>query len=470
MKVYQFVVICFSGFLILLTGCTAGGLLTRPPLEEQGAAYLYLKPLSPESERLTFSLHGISAVKESGEETPLTLNLQEISVRSVSRERLLAFGELPPGRYRGLSFKARKASLAGEVDNAALLSPEDSGRIDIPFLVTRKKATVLSLTFRYAESLRSGVIFNPFFTVVPAGKTAVGLLGFSVNRGSNTITVFDKVSGHVSGVIPTGAAPGGMVIDPGRSRAYVALSGDDAVEVIDLLEGETIDRARLAGGDRPVEVALTPDGKTLLAVNSGSNTVSFIDPVSLIELARIGLGDGPRSILLDSTGRRAYVFNTLGSTISVIDVPNRMVASTIATESGPLRGQFNRRGDRLYVIHQWSPYLLVIDPFSLSTVRRQHIGLGFLAMKVDATTDRIYMARKGGREIEVLDPFTLVTVQFLQVGGEVSYMTIDGQEKSLLLAMPVEKTLRIVDLARSGTRAEIDLEDAPFWVTVMGER
>ena len=444
---------------------------TRLPLEAQGAVYLYLKTVSPEAGRLLFSLARVAAVKETGEEIPLSVHVKEVSTRSVSRERLLASGELPPGRYRGFLFTVEKASLTGEEDNAALQSPEEPAPADAPFVVTRKRANVFSLTFQYAESFRGGVIFDPRFTVVPPVQPPTGVTGYVVNRGANTITVFDKATGRVTGVIPTGAGPGGMVINPVvQSRAYLAVSGEDAVDVIDLFPGEAIDRIRLFGGDRPLEVAVTPDGKTLLVVNAGSNTVSLFDTVFLNELARLKVGNDPRSIVLDATGRRGYVFNTGGNTISVIDVPNRLVAATVATESGPLRGQFNRKGDRLYVIHQWSPFLLVIDPFSLAVLRRQHIGMGFQALKVDPVTDWLYMARRGGNEVEIFDPFTLVAGNFFRTGGEVVHMTIDGQERTLLVVMPGNRILRVINLIRSGTRAEIDVEDDPSWVTVMGER
>jgi YVTN family beta-propeller protein len=459
------------GAIALCAGCTAARLQTRPALESQGAVYLYLNPLSPEASRLFFTLESAAAVTESGDEILLSLNIKELAVRSVSRERLLASGELPPGRYRGFLFKVEKASLTGEEDNASLQSPEEPATADAPFVVTRKKANVFSLTFQYADSLRAGVIFTPRFSVVPPVQPPTGITGYVVDRGANTITVFDKVTGRVTGVIPTGAIPGGMVIDSvAQSRAYLAVSGEDAVDVIDLFLGEVIDRIRLFGGDRPIEVALTPDGKTLLVVNSGSDTVSLFNAVSLNELARLRVGNDPRSIVLDATGRRGYVFNTQGNTISVIDVPNRLVAATIPTETGPLRGQLNRKGDRLYVIHKWSPYLLVIDPFSLAVVRRQHIGMGFQALKVDSTTDWLYMARKGGDEVEIFDPFTLVAGNSFRTGGEVVHMTIDGQERTLLLAMPGSRTVRVINLIRSGVQAEIDVEDNPYWVTVMGER
>ena len=199
----------FSASLFLFAGCLAAPVLTRPPLEEQGAVYLYLKPFSPEADRLAFSIERVAAVKESGEEISMSLKMRELSIRTVSRERLLAFGDLPPGRYKGFYVQVKRALLKGEEDNAALQMPEDSGRIDFPFVVTRKTASVFSLDFRYAESLRGGALFAPRFTVLLPGKTVTGLLGFVTNRSSNSITVFDKITGQVSGVIPTGAGPGG---------------------------------------------------------------------------------------------------------------------------------------------------------------------------------------------------------------------------------------------------------------------
>jgi YVTN family beta-propeller protein len=466
-------VILFFSLLVTIsaTGCTPARITARAPLAEQGAVYLYLQPIPANAAKLSFTVERIAAVQEDGGEVPLTLRVTEISTRSVSRERLLATGELPPGRYRGISFKTKTASISGARDNAALQWTEEPSPAEIRFTVYRQKAVVLSAAFRYEESLLGGVVFTPRFAIVPAGKPPREILGYVVNRGSNAVTVFDRLSGQVSDVIPTGAAPGGIVVDSiPRYRAYVALSGDDAVEVIDLLRGDVIDRIRLRMGDRPDELALTPDGRTLLSVNTGSNTVSLIDTVAREERDRITVANGPRSILLDATGRRAYVFNTMGSGITVIDVTNRIVASTIATESAPLRGQFNRQGDRLYVIHQWSPYLLVIDPFTLSVIRKQYVGMGFQALTVDPTYDRIYMARKGGNEVQILDPFTLVSINFLGAGGEVNFMSVDGQEKSLLMLIPGKETLRVTDLIRGAVRAEVDVGEEPYWVAVAGGR
>jgi YVTN family beta-propeller protein len=153
----------------------------------------------------------------------------------------------------------------------------------------------------------------------------------------------------VSGVIHR-KFPEAIRFDPVRRQADVALSGDDAVEVIDLLGGEILRRIYLNPGDKPRDAALTLDGRTLLTANSGSDTVSFIDLSALAETARLPVGNGPQAIVLDRAGRRGYVLNALSNSITVIDVPGRQVVTTVRTESGRCEA-FNRDGTR-FVLHQ----------------------------------------------------------------------------------------------------------------------
>ena len=127
----------------------------------------------------------------------------------------------------------------------------------------------------------------------------------------------------------------------------MALSGDDQVAVVDLATGLELTRVRLSAGDRPRELALTPDGRTLVVVNSGSSTVSFVDPPSAAEGTRVSTGQEPAALLLDRQGRRAYVLNRQSNTITILDTVNRVVVGTLSTEAEPLRAQLNRAGPAL---------------------------------------------------------------------------------------------------------------------------
>jgi YVTN family beta-propeller protein len=455
---------------LLLFACQARPSLMKPRLEEDGQVFVYLQSMPQEADRLSFRLEGVSVVRGDGSEVPATLHMKEIIGKELKRDRLLASGDLPPGQYQGFLFRVSGATLQGEEGIAALPLADEKPMTAVPFTIARKKAQVVSLTFRYRESLPGGIRFAPSFAGEIPGKLATGLIALVTSRGGNTVTVFDKVTGKVAAVVPTGTSPAGMVLNPPLRRAYVAISGDDAVETIDLLGTDVISRGPLTVGDRPEELALTPDRKTLLTANTGSNTVSVVDAASLVERRRIRVGNGPQSILIDRAGRRAFVFNTLSNTVSVLDLGSLEVMATIATDAGPVRGEFNRAGNRLYVLHGHSPYLNVYDAATLSIVRRVYVGTGGTALKVDSRSDLIYLARRGAREIAIYDPFSFLPIDSYRTGEDASYLTIDGEGNNLCAVFPGSSGVRMIHLIGKGTASETEAGEDPFRVTLMGER
>jgi YVTN family beta-propeller protein len=396
--------------------------------------------------------------------------MHELKGPDMKRQRLLASGRLPPGPYSGLSFQVKNAILKVEEGEATLRSPEEPVKIDFPFNVVRKKAYLISASFKYAESIKGGFSFSLVFSMFIPGKPLLNLVGYVTNPGSSNITVFDKQAGLAVAIIATGRKPMGMALDQRLRRGYIALSGDDAIDIVDVVAEVVIDRIRLNTGDHPQELALTPDSKLVLTVNPGSNTLSFIDTSSLLEVNRIKVGNGPNSVLINSTGRRAFVFNTVASTVSVIDIPNKMLLATIATDPGPLRGQFNRNGDKIYVIHEWSSYVSVIDPVSLSVARRFQVRMGMESIRVEMNSDLVYLGRKNDTVVEAYDPFSFVPVDFINTGGGISYMTIDGEQNNLVMINPGMKTLVGANLISKKTVFIIDVGESPYWVTMMGER
>ena len=71
-------------------------------------------------------------------------------------------------------------------------------------------------------------------------------------------------------------------------------------------DGEIV--GTVAVGNRPAQIALTEDGRTLVVANRGDASLSLVDTDSLVETARIPLGAGhPHGIALDDAGRRAFV-------------------------------------------------------------------------------------------------------------------------------------------------------------------
>ncbi len=456
--------------IALVSGCSVIPSAVKPALEDKGEVFVYFEPFPHEAGKLKFTIGSLSLVSGDGTEFLLSTALADFNSNTAQRQRFFAAGRIPPGKYRGLSCTITKATLAGEQGETALLVPEKPVEIPLSFEIQRKKAVVLSLKFQYAESIQSGVNFLPRLSLSIPSLPVSGLVGYVVNRDDNDVIVFDKKTGHVAAIIATDKRPFSIALDQNARIAYLSLEDEDAVDVIDVTDGVLTNRVSLRLGDGPREVALTPDGRFLLALNARSRTLSIIDPVALVELSRIPVGDGPRNLLVSRTGGRCFVFNGLANTISVIDIPNSAVVATISTKAGPLMGQFNRKGDRLYVVHEGGPYLSVFDPSTLSLVTTVFVGHGISFIKVDTMTDLMYAYRSGDRRLEVYDPFSLMSIDSIPATDGIVYMTIDGETNSLFLLSADKSRLFSVSLISRNVTAETDTGANPTWVTMMGER
>lgn len=436
----------------------------------EGGIHVYLQPLPPEAARLTFTIASVSAVDRNGSEYPLKLALSVVRPAQAARQRLLASGRAPIGGYAGLTITIKQAAFSRDRDAAALTVPDAPVRLDVPFVIGARHGTVVWLILKYQDSVAGGFAFNPAFSALVPPRPIPGHAAFVTNSRSNTITVLDKNLRQAVAVIDTCGAPSGMALDPRRRRMYVACSSDDEIQAIDVATGEIVERSRVSPGDRPREVALTPDGVTLVSVNTGSNSISFFDAVSLTRQDRINVGSGPGSIAMEPTGRRAFVLNTLSSSLSVIDIGGRNVVASVSTEAAPLRAQFNRRGDRLYVIYERSPYMTVLDARQLTTVARARLRIGVGAIAVDSVRDLVCIGGENDTTVDFYDPNALMPLYSMRTQSGVSYLAFDAEDNSLFMVSPRTRSVAIARVAERKVISEIDVGDGPYAVAVMGEK
>ena len=463
----------YSVFLLLLFigGCFPQEYTyNKAVLTEEGEVLVYLQPLPQEASKLRFIMDGIFAVRDDGHKIPLFLSFNEINGSELlGRQKLLATGILPPGAYTGLSIKADKAFVQSEEGEVALLVPEEPVIAAKLFRVNRQQAITLFLSLNVSGIISGGISFTPDFSLASSGGILINLTGYVSNSASNLISVFNKKTMEVVNVIATGRGPRGMVLDQNRTRGYVAISGDDTVEIYDLFNGTVIGRVKLNFGDNPMELALTPDGRTLVSVNYGSNTVSMIDAISQIELRRIRVGEKPTSAVVDPSGFRAYIMNSRSNTVSVVDLTQRTLTATISVEGSPIRGAFNRAGNRLYVVSSNSPNLSAIDPTSLRVTDKIFIGTGGVSIRVSRLTGLIFVGKSFGGEIAVVDPSALMFIDSIRVGGNAAYMNIDRQENTLFVVLPERKLVQKINLTSKKIMAEIEVPEVAYAVVVMGE-
>lgn len=88
-------------------------------------------------------------------------------------------------------------------------------------------------------------------------------------------------------------------------------------------------------------------------------SLSVVDTVTN-EAARIAVGDLPRSVRISPDGKRAYVSNFGDHTVSVIDTVTQCVVNTIDVGSRPEGLAVSPDGGRLYVSDYWSGTVTVV--------------------------------------------------------------------------------------------------------------
>ncbi|MBC7870123.1 MAG: hypothetical protein H7Y09_04740, partial [Chitinophagaceae bacterium] len=82
-------------------------------------------------------------------------------------------------------------------------------------------------------------------------------------------------------------------------------------------------------------LALTEDGRTLIAANSYNDTVSLIAPNQSQVIAEVAVGDDPRSVAISSDGTRALIVNRSSGTLSIIDLATQTITTTYPVGSLP---------------------------------------------------------------------------------------------------------------------------------------
>ncbi len=164
------------------------------------------------------------------------------------------------------------------------------------------------------------------------------------------------VSGGAKNVNPLGLA-----FSADGKFAYVALSVDNSLAIIDLTSGKITGKVSL--GIAPYGVALSPDGKTAYVSNFGGRppgandssetsagslvavdvrSVALNGTLSIVELtgkprevAQINVGLHPSEILLNADGSKLYIANVGGDSVSVVETATRKITATISTKPDP---------------------------------------------------------------------------------------------------------------------------------------
>ncbi len=196
----------------------------------------------------------------------------------------------------------------------------NSGRSDV-YVIGALNDTVFGLNLSSGTSfLIANNIFPQGMAISPNGKYGYISCGFGVGEGN--VLVFDTSTRAIVNSInigPNNLVFGPIIVSPDGQRLYVSAINYSkygtqnisvnagSVLVINTTTNQLIYRIRTVGN--PINMALSPDGKSLYIANIANGTISVIDTTTGRIISNITVMSDPFSITVSNDGRFAYVAN-----------------------------------------------------------------------------------------------------------------------------------------------------------------
>ena len=190
--------------------------------------------------------------------------------------------------------------------------------------------------------------------------TALALIGlcgtasardaYVANSGDGTVSVLDLATNASAGTVTVGAKPVDVAITPNGKFAYAANETDGTVSVISTASNSVVATITIGAGTAPRGIAITPDGSEAWVADSGKDEVTVIDTATnAVSGLPIPVGSQPEGVAISPDGLRAFVAQK-GGNVSLIDTATRApVADFVDDNRAPSRIAIGPRGGRAFV-------------------------------------------------------------------------------------------------------------------------
>jgi YVTN family beta-propeller protein len=177
---------------------------------------------------------------------------------------------------------------------------------------------------------------------------------FVANERSGSISVIDLATRQTTAEVTVGGRLADLAATPDGSRLLaVDEEGGDLI-VLRRGDGEPRPERRLKVSPTPVALRVSADGKRVAVASLWARQLSVVDLAQAPRVARtIDLPFAPRELLWADGGRKVIVADSFGGQLAVVDADGGKVESARALPASNIRGlALSADGKRLLVSHQ----------------------------------------------------------------------------------------------------------------------
>lgn len=278
--------------------------------------------------------------------------------------------------------------------------------------------------------------------------------------------------------ITVGDRPLGIAVTPDGARALVGNFEEGNAETSTLTVlglAPLTHQAEVTVGRGASAVVVTPDGAKALVVNVKSNTVSFVDLHTLNKIADVGVGTAARDISLSPDGRTALVVNSNLETakVALLDVANNASSGSEIAVPGSFATAVaaapdGRSGLMAYFENSIGPVVLLLDLVNnqaTSSYLKFRSDVSDIVFTADGNIALAAVAASDS--VSFIDARALKVVDTVAVGDRPTALAITPDGRRAVVVNFGGDSLSIIDLqSRTKLGQDIPVGNGPAAVAI----
>jgi YVTN family beta-propeller protein len=290
-----------------------------------------------------------------------------------------------------------------------------------------------------------GAAYNPTLTVTNS-------------VGTSTTKVFTGQTMSRNGG-PSAKVAHGLNIAGTRPLAYATLN--DWAEVAPINAATNTAETRIAVGQLPEAIAISPDGSTAYVVNTGSNSVTPIDTVTNVAGDPIPVGAGPQGVAFSPNGNIAYVTNYQTGTVTPITVSTNTPGTEFPVGPAPYSVAFTPDGTKAYVANNILNSVTPIDVATTTAGNPIPVGRSPLGIAISPDGTKVYVANSSSDTVTPITIATDLPGPEIPVGQVPFGLAFSPDGTKAYVANFISNTVTSIDVATNSPIAEFPAGPMP---------
>lgn len=294
-------------------------------------------------------------------------------------------------------------------------------------------------------------------------------LAYVPNQKSGSISVIDTATDTVARTLTAHGQLGKRLqaidLDRKGRTLYVVDAEHDLLYAIDAATDTVLHKVAI--GKEAEGVRVSPSGAMLAVCAEGQNLVLLVDAANLRIEARIPVqGRNPEHCEFTPDGRTLVTSNEGSDNLDVIDVARRLSTGVIATSGHPRGAAFLPGTTHLYVAQEAANAVDVIDLAARARIATIPTATRTAGVTISHDGKRIYAANGGAGSVSVIDAVTDKVIKEIAVGKRPWNMALTPDGNKLYVANGRSNSVSVIDTRALTVAREVPVGELPWGVVI----